>query len=98
MTVLGCHATKSANLPGAIDVDVSGLESADDAIFVRDLVLPEGVELVTDPDEMIVRLTESRVSEAEEEAAAEGVEAEEITEEAEEGAAEPGEEPGNAGE
>lgn len=55
-----------ANLPGAIDVDISGLEEVDDSIFVRDLVLPEGVELITDPDEMIVRLTEPQLVEEEE--------------------------------
>lgn len=69
-----------ANLPGAMDVDISGLVAVDDSIFVRDLPLPEGVELVTDPDELIVRLTEPRVAEAEEEVAVEGVEGEEAAE------------------
>ena len=60
-----------ANLPGGVDVDISGLEEVDDSIFVRDLVLPEGVELITDPDEMIVRLTEPQLVEEEEEVEAE---------------------------
>ncbi|CAN5121376.1 50S ribosomal protein L25/general stress protein Ctc [soil metagenome] len=74
-----------ANLPGGVDVDISGLEEVDDSIFVRDLVLPEGVELVTDPDEMIVRLTEPQLVEEEEEVEAEEgeeIEGEEAAEDA----------------
>ncbi len=55
-----------ANLPSSIEVDISGLEAVDDSIFVRDLVLPEGVELLTDGDELIVRLTEPQLVEEEE--------------------------------
>lgn len=73
-----------ANLPGAIDVDISELEEVDDSIFMRDLVLPEGVELLTDPDEMIVRLTEPQlVEEEEEEVEGEEVEGEEGAEDEE---------------
>lgn len=70
------------DLPGAIDVDVSSLETADDSILVGDLALPENVELITSPDEMIVRLTEPQVA-AEEEPEVEGVEGEEAAEAAE---------------
>lgn len=61
-------------LPGdlvdAIEVDISGLTEVDQAIHVRDLAIPAGMEAVTDPDEMIVRivpLEEAPVSKEEEE-------------------------------
>ena len=76
-----------ANLPGGIDVDISSLEEADDSIFTRDLVLPEGVELITDPDEMIVRLTEPQLVEEEVEAE----EGEEAAEDADDDSDESGE-------
>ena len=43
--------TLPMNIPDAIEVDVSALNLGD-AIHVRDLVLPEGVELLADPDEI----------------------------------------------
>lgn len=43
-------------LPPAVEVDISVLREYDDAIYARDLVLPEGVELLTDPDAMLVKL------------------------------------------
>jgi large subunit ribosomal protein L25 len=71
-------------LPGAFEVDISGLVEVDDSIFVRDLVAPEGVEIITDEDEMIVRLTEPRMV-SEEEEAEEAAIAEAAAEEAAEG-------------
>jgi large subunit ribosomal protein L25 len=70
------------DLPGAFDIDISGLAEIDDSIFVRDLAVAEGVEIITDEDEMIVRLTEPRAvveeeEEVEGEEAAEGEEPEE---------------------
>lgn len=44
-------------LPGAIEVDLSVLAEFDQTIHVRDLTMPEGVEIVGDPDEMIVKLS-----------------------------------------
>lgn len=41
-------------LPDHIDVDVTGLENIGDAIYVRDLSLPEGVTLFADLDDVIV--------------------------------------------
>lgn len=55
------------DLPGAVEVDVSGLEEFGDAVMVSDLQLPAEVTLVTDPEEMIVRLMEVRIIEEEEE-------------------------------
>ncbi len=44
------------DLVGVIEVDISGLTALDQAIYVRDLVAPAGIEILTDPDEMIVRV------------------------------------------
>jgi large subunit ribosomal protein L25 len=71
-------------LPGAFDVNISGLVEVDDSIFVRDLIAPEGVEIITDEDEMIVRLTEPRMV-LEEEEAEEAEAAEAAAEEAADG-------------
>lgn len=41
------------NLPHDISVDLSRLATIDDRIYVKDVVLPAGVDLVTDADEVI---------------------------------------------
>lgn len=66
-------------LPPSFDVDISSLEEYDDAIYLRELTIPEGVELLTDPEEMLVKLTAPARIEVEEEVevAAEEAEAEE---------------------
>jgi large subunit ribosomal protein L25 len=56
------------DLVGVIEVDISGLTALDQAIYVRDLVAPTGVEILTDPDEMIVRVAPLEEEEIEEEA------------------------------
>lgn len=50
-----------------ITVDVSGLTSFDDAIYVKDLVPPPGIEVLADVDEMIAKVTPVAVPAAEEE-------------------------------
>ena len=69
------------SLPSSFEVDVTGLAEIDQAIHVSDLTAPEGVEILTDGEEMIVKLSapvlqiepEEEVSEGEiEEAAAAG--------------------------
>lgn len=40
----------------SVSIDISGLEEIDDAVFVRDLELPDTVTVLTDPNEMIVRI------------------------------------------
>jgi large subunit ribosomal protein L25 len=61
------------NLPERIMVDISGLQNISDAIYVRDLLVPKGVEVLTNPDEMVVVVTAPAAEEVEElgEAAAE---------------------------
>jgi len=56
------------NLPPAIEVDLSVLKVVDDQIHARDLALPAGVELTTEPEE-VVALVQEVVLEKEEVAA-----------------------------
>lgn len=69
----------------SITIDISGLEEVDDAVFVRDLDLPGEVTILTDPDEMIVRIghVARRLEEAEEELPEEEVELKAVPEEPE---------------
>lgn len=53
------------NLPHGITVDLSILAALDDQIHAKDLVLPAGVGLVTEPDE-VVALVQAVVEEKEE--------------------------------
>ncbi|MCR4333552.1 MAG: 50S ribosomal protein L25 [Patescibacteria group bacterium] len=57
------------NLPHDIKVDLSVLVALDDQIHAKDLVLPEGVLLVTEPGD-VVALVQEVVEEKEEEVAA----------------------------
>lgn len=45
------------DLPERIEVDVSNLETIGDAIYVRDLSLPESVTVFAEPDDVIVVVT-----------------------------------------
>lgn len=59
------------NLISEIEVDVSRIETPDDVVLVRDLEVPEGVEILADPDEVVARfdyiqLVEEEVEEEEE--------------------------------
>jgi len=61
-----------ANIPSQFTVDVSGMK-AGDSVAVHDLVIPEGVSVVTDPGTMVVTVL-SQKEEAVEETAGEEVE------------------------
>lgn len=77
-----------ADLPSHIEVDLSVLVEIDQAIHVRDISAGDGVEVLTDPDQVIARVMESK-AEAVEEVAEEAEAAEEEEgEAAPEGAAE----------
>jgi large subunit ribosomal protein L25 len=76
-------------LPGdlvdAIEVDLSDLVELDQALYVHDLAIPSGIDVLTDADEMIVRVTplaeeETFEEELEEIEMPEAVEVEVITE------------------
>lgn len=66
-----------ANLPHEIEVDLSVLVDEGDQIHVRDLVIPSGVTVKVDADEVVV-LTQAVVEEAEEETAAPDMDAIEV--------------------
>ncbi len=60
-------------IPSHIEVDVTGLETLDSALFVRDLTIPPNVVLLTDPDQVVAKVEAPRIAaeiEAEEAAAA----------------------------
>ncbi len=76
------------DLPSAIEVDLSRQAEADDTIRVQDLAVPPGITVLTDPDEVIARVTSVQAVEEEAVEAAEA--AEETAEEAAEGEAEAG--------
>lgn len=46
------------SLPHAIEVDLSVLAAIDDQIHAKDLTLPAGVTLITEPDEVVVLVQE----------------------------------------
>jgi large subunit ribosomal protein L25 len=56
----GLSAIEVECLPGdlvdAIVVDLADLLEIDDSIHVRDLAIPSGIDVLTDPDELIVRV------------------------------------------
>lgn len=69
------------DLPEAIHYELAGLESYDSTITVADLIVPEGVTILTDTTEVVARVLPPRVEEAAgegegEAAAAEGESAE----------------------
>jgi large subunit ribosomal protein L25 len=55
-----------ADLPDRIEIDLANLVNIGDAIHVRDLSLPAEVEVLTDPEEMIVLITAPAAAEEEE--------------------------------
>jgi len=66
-----------ADLPHDIEVDLSVLEEIDQAIHVRDIVVDEAVKVLTDPDQVVARVMESKVEKIVEEIEEEAVEVEE---------------------
>ena len=53
------------HLPQAIEVDLAVLVDFDAAIYARDLAIPAGVTLLTDPDEIVFKVAPPRIVEAE---------------------------------
>ena len=80
------------DLPENIEVNVEPLAAIDDQITIADLKLPNGVTVLTDPNQTVVKIAELVTKEAKEQAAAEQAAAEEAKVEggtAEEGAEAP---------
>ena len=69
-------------MPGQIEVDITVMEEADSVIRVSDLPIPSNATLLSDPEELVVRIELPRVVE---EVVVEGEESEESLEGAEEG-------------
>lgn len=61
------------NLPEKIEVNVEKLAAIDNQILVSDLKAQEGVTILTDPGQVVVKITELVSKEAQEQAAAEAV-------------------------
>ncbi len=53
------------HLPQVIEVDLASLVDFDAAIHARDLPIPDGVQLLTDPDEIVFKVSPPRVQEVE---------------------------------
>lgn len=53
-----------ANIPAAVELDVAALEELETSLHVSDIAAPEGVEILTDAETIIVRATHSRVTAA----------------------------------
>ncbi len=59
-----CLAT---NLPDKIEVDISGLTEIGDSLLVRDVTAPEGVDILNDPEDVVVVVIAQAAEEIEEE-------------------------------
>jgi large subunit ribosomal protein L25 len=55
------------NLISEIEVDLTKIETPDDVIYVSDLTVPEDVEILADPEEVVARFDYLQVEEEEEE-------------------------------
>lgn len=55
--------TLPAKLPSSIEVDISDLDDFEKSIHIKDLVVPEGVEILVDPDELICKVEPPRSQE-----------------------------------
>jgi large subunit ribosomal protein L25 len=83
------------DLPHSLEVDVSGLEETNQAIHIKDIPLGHDITLLSDPEQMAVKVIEARKEVEEVPVEAEVAEEIEVAEEAEEAAeaeAEPGKE------
>jgi large subunit ribosomal protein L25 len=58
------------DLPARLDVDLSGLEELHSTVHVRDLVVPPGVKMLSDPETTVATVVPPAVLPEEEEAAA----------------------------
>ena len=71
MLLQGLDEIEIECLPGdlieAIEVDLSGLEEMDQAIYVKDLRVPPAVDILTDAEEIVVKVAWAAAEEVEEE-------------------------------
>jgi len=69
-------------IPSEIQVDVSALDDVDASIFVRDLSVGDGLQIMSDPDELVARAMRSTVEAEEPEMEGEALEGTPTTDEA----------------
>ena len=67
-------------VPPRIEVNLSHLEKAEQAIYVKDIILRPAITVITEPDQLMVKVSEARVERIEE-AVEEEVVVEEVAEE-----------------
>jgi large subunit ribosomal protein L25 len=82
------------DLPQHLEVDISGLAELESSVHISDVKAPSSVEILNDPEQMVVRVETPRIAaeiEAEEAAAAEAAALEAEVAEGEEAPAEEGE-------
>ena len=48
------------DLPHSLEVDLSLLKEVDDAIYVKDIQIGDGITLLSDPEQMVVKVVEAR--------------------------------------
>ncbi len=82
MTELPCEFAVEKGI-SEIEVDLTGLEE-NDAVYVKDLVIPKGIKFTADLDEMVLVIRDGKMPEEEEETDSELLVPEEDNEEAEE--------------
>ena len=79
VVTLALYSVEIECLPDAlisqIEVDLSAIETAEDSILISDLIVPEGVTILNDPEALVARFEYSRVEEEEEEEELEEMEA-----------------------
>jgi len=70
MLLQGTDSVEIECLPGdlihSIEVDLSTLVEIDDAVYVKDLQVPENIAILTDGDELVAKVQRLRVAEVEE--------------------------------
>jgi len=74
------------HLPHNLQVDISHLEETEQSIFVKDIPLSSDITLLTDPEQLVVKIVETRVQIEVPEVPEAAVEEEAVAEQAEEGA------------
>jgi large subunit ribosomal protein L25 len=88
LLLTGISSVEVQCLPGdlvdAIEVDLSALTEFDQSLTVGDLPVPEGIEILTEPDEMIARVVQVRMAVPEPEVEELPLEEEELVEVVEE--------------
>lgn len=79
---------KAKDIPKAITIDISGLATFDDMIYLKDVAVPAGVELLDNPDVVVAMVDEPRsekeMEELEQEAAPDVSQVEGVAKEGEE--------------